>query len=335
MYLGIEIGGTKLQLGVGDGQAAQFAAIERYDVVPHRGAEGIRQSIETATRAAQQRFDIQRVGIGFGGPVIGTTGRVITSHQIDGWTDFPFVDWVRDTLELPAVLGNDCDCAALAEATLGAGRGHRTVFYVTVGTGVGGGLVIGGRVHGTDRPAVAEIGHLRPGLSAEDPHATVESLASGWGLAATARTCLSDETARSLDRLLPTGRPKLSESDRRDLLDRCDGKPDALTTLMIGEAAAADNAGAQAILRTGTDALGWAVAQVMTLIAPDVVVIGGGVSLMGDDLFYHPVREAVARYVFPPLTDQCRLVPPQLGEEVVVHGAVALAGTGERGASAP
>ena len=329
MFLGIEIGGTKLQLGVGRGDRAHFEAIERYDVAPERGAEGILQQIHVSVQGLMQRFDIRRVGVGFGGPVDGTTGRVITSHQIDGWTGLALVDWVQDKLQLPAVLGNDCDCAALAEARYGAGRGHRTVFYITVGTGVGGGLVIDQRVHGTDRPAAAEIGHLRPGLLAYDSKATVESLASGWGIAATARACLLDAPERLQDRLLPNGRPALNEVDRRDLTDRCHGNPESLSTLMVGQAAAAGNNGARAILSTGTDALGWAVAQMMALVDPDIVVIGGGVSLMGDELFLDPIREAVSRYLFPPLAGACCVTGPQLGEEVVVHGAVALGAQGQ------
>src|SRR5262245_54535133 len=217
MFLGIEIGGTKLQLGVGDGVRPQFAALERYSIEPSRGAEGILRQIQSAAPQLVQQFGVERIGIGFGGPVDSAAGTVITSHQIDGWTGFALADWVEQTIGRPAVVGNDCDCAALAEARCGAGAGHRTVFYVTVGTGVGGGLVIDGRVHGTDRPAAAEIGHLRPGLLATDPHATVESLVSGWGIAATARACLSDEPQHAVDRLLPARRPTLSQSDANDL----------------------------------------------------------------------------------------------------------------------
>ncbi len=325
MFLGIEIGGTKLQLGVGDGSTSPIATLERCDVVPQDGAAGILRQIEATGRRLIERFNVQRVGIGFGGPVDGVEGRVITSHQVDGWDGIPLVDWIRDTLGLPASLGNDCDCAALAEAHYGAGRGHRTVFYVTVGTGVGGGLVIDGHVHGTDRPAAAEIGHLRPGLFADDPHVTVESLASGWGIAATARACLTREPPRPQDRLVPAGRPELTHVDRQDLLDRCGGNPLSITTVIVAQAAREGNAAAVQILRTGTDVLGWAIAQVITLIAPDVVVVGGGVSLAGEELFFKPLREAVARYLFPPLAGSCPLVAPLLGEEVVVHGAIALA----------
>ncbi len=328
MILGIEIGGTKLQLGVGTGERAEFAALIRRDVVPERGAQGIQDQILEAATELRTQFDLQGVGVGFGGPIDGTAGRVTTSHQIAGWDDFPFVDWIRDSLQLPAVLGNDCDCAALAEARFGAGQGHRTVYYITVGTGVGGGLVIDGRVHGTDRPAAAEIGHLRPGLAATDSHATVESIASGWGIAATARACLRNDPERIQDRLLADGRPSLSSDDAASLLDRCGQDPEQLTTLMIGQEAAAGNSGARAILKTATDVLGWGIAQVLAVVDPDIVVVGGGVSLMGEDLFYGPLRESAAQYLFPPIGSDWQIAAPALDEEVVVHGAVALGASG-------
>lgn len=325
MFLGIEIGGTKLQLGLGHGRDATFETLVRHDVVPHAGAQGILQQIRDTTQKLKQSHHIEAVGIGFGGPVDGTHGRVRTSHQIDGWDGFAFVDWVREELGLAAVLGNDCDCAALAEAQFGAGRNHRTVFYITVGTGVGGGLVIDGHVHGTDRPAAAEIGHLRPGLIATDSQSTVESLASGRGIAATACACLNDSLNRIQDQMLPSGRPVLSNEDRHDLLTRCGNELDALTTLMVGQAAAEGNTAAQTIISTATEALGWGIAQVMAIVDPDIVIVGGGVSLMGEELFYRPLRESVARYLFPSIGNDWQVVSPALDEEVVVHGAVALA----------
>lgn len=325
MILGIEIGGTKLQLGVGCGEQAEFEAFVRRDVDPENGAQGILSQIRECATELKSQYDLRTVGIGFGGPVDGAAGRVATSHQIEGWTDFPLSGWVRDQLQLPAVLGNDCDCAALAEAKYGAGQGFRTVFYVTVGTGVGGGMVVDGHIHGTDRPAAAEVGHLRPGLLAEDAQATVESIASGRGIEATTRACLRGEAERIQDRLLPRGRPELCAEDQADLRIRCGHQTDTLTALAISKAAADGNSGARTIFRTSTDVLGWGIAQVMALVDPDVVVVGGGVSLVGEELFYAPLRESVARYLFPPIDDCWKVVAPALNEEVVVHGAVALA----------
>jgi glucokinase len=341
MILGIEIGGTKLQLGVGAGDGSPLVVLDRHTVDPASGAVGILARIESATAAVVHRYPIERVGIGFGGPVNAAAGRIIRSHQIEGWHDFPLVEWFARTFDLLAVLGNDCDSAALAEARFGAGRGRRVVFYVTVGSGVGGGLIVDRRIYHGHGSAAAEIGHLRPGLHADRPDQTVESLASGWGIAAAAQSRLADPIFHPFsslrERLPPTEphelRQRLSEADDvaaefgADLLDRAGGKLDRVTAMIVAQAAGDGNQIAIEVLNHACQVLGWAIAQVITLVSPDVVVIGGGVSQIGESLFLSPLRAEVERYVFPPLLRSYEIVPSQLGEEVVVHGALALAAT--------
>ena len=162
MFLGIEIGGTKLQFGVGAGDGTPLLTVTRRKVDPSSGAAGILEQIREAAAELAAAHSIRGIGVGFGGPVDGAKGRVRKSHHIAGWENHPLVDWLRRNLDLPAVLGNDCDLAALAESRIGAGRGKDSVFYVTVGTGVGGGYVVNGSLQGRGRPSVAEIGHLRP-----------------------------------------------------------------------------------------------------------------------------------------------------------------------------
>jgi glucokinase len=309
MKLGIEIGGTKLQLGVGDGRSSSLVDLVRAPIHPAAGATGILQQIERLAVRLISQYEVDRVGFGFGGPVDTERGRAITSHQVDGWNDFPLVSWCQDRLGLPAIVGNDCDVAALAEAQFGAGKGRQSVFYVTVGTGVGGGFVCDAQLHGHGRPAAAEIGHLRPGPTADQPTMTVESLASGWGIANTARARLEGTNGR----------------DAKDLLQRCGGLTEKLTAQDIAQAAADGNLLAKEVLQYACQVLGWAIAQVITLLAPEVVVIGGGVSLIGEEFFFAPLRNEVARYVFPPLADSFGIEPAALGETVVVQGALALA----------
>lgn len=307
-FLGIEIGGTKLQLGISAGDGSDFIAFERRAIDIAKGATRILNQIEEAGTKIIAAHPVQRIGIGFGGPVDSVLGRVIKSHQVAGWDGVPLGAWCQEKLGVPTVLGNDCDCAALAEALFGAGQGSRTVFYVTVGTGIGGGLVIDGKLHGKGRPAVAEIGHLRPGLSADTPAATVESYAAGPGIVAAAERLLEmsdDEAAKS-------------ELQQRKT-------ESSLTAKLIADLAASGNSVARSAIFQATCVLGWAIGQVITLTAADVVVVGGGVSLIGEERFFEPLRNEVARYVFPPLADAYRILPAALGEEVVVHGAVALA----------
>lgn len=326
MFLGIEIGGTKLQVAVGE-PGQDPVALERMDVQPERGAIGILDQIETAAHRLLQKNKATGIGVGFGGPVDPSTGIVAKSHQIEGWDRFPLKDWCEKTFSLPTSICNDCDAAALAEASYGAGQGAGSVFYVTVGTGVGGGFVYQGKQFGADRPAIAEIGHLRPGIHADRAEITVESIASGWGLAAEARSRLMGDVSRSLSLSRERGPIAEQTSDEfaRDLLLRCDHDLDQLTAKLIGQAAADGNELARDILEHGAQALGWAIAQVITLIAPQIIVVGGGVSLMGDQLFFTPLRAQVRRFVFPPLIDSYAIIPAALGELVVVHGALALA----------
>ena len=127
-YLGIEIGGTKLQLGVGDGRSSELTELVRSDVVVEDGAEGIVGQIETHAHALLKKHSIKSVGVGFGGPVDVRTGVVFKSHQIRGWDNFPLTERLQNAIGLPMCVDNDCNVAALGEARLGAGQGSARVF---------------------------------------------------------------------------------------------------------------------------------------------------------------------------------------------------------------
>src|SRR5262249_54806491 len=150
---------------------------------------------------------------------------------------------------------NDCDAAALAEARFGAGQGAKVVLYVTVGTGIGGGLVFNGQIYRASGFGATEIGHLRPRLHAQRPHQTAEAPASGWGIAAAAQARLSDPISHPFVPLTTGVKPTSPEHMRQrlieneeaeaeytaDLWDRCDGKLDGLTTVMVAQAAGEGN----------------------------------------------------------------------------------------------
>jgi len=343
MFLGIEIGGTKLQLGVGRGDGSSLIDITRARVDPEKGAEGILSRIVQLARPLIEHHKIRAVGIGFGGPVDTTSGHTITSHQVEGWNGFGMIGWCQQELNRPAVLGNDSDLAGLGEARFGAGRGQKIVFYSNVGSGIGGALVVEGQLYGGSRGIASELGHLRPGPQCTRPQQTVESLSSGWAIAAAAQDRLTEPISHPLEPLINHGRPsepesvrqrliEIEESDERsagDLLERCDGNADHLTAAMVVDAATDGNTVAIEVLERAVGTYGWALAQMITLLSPHIVVIGGGVSLAGEELFFAPLRRQVTRYVFPPLRDTFHIAPATLGEEVVVHGALALAA--ERG----
>ncbi len=291
MFLGIEIGGTKLQLGVGPGDGTLFG-LWRGGVDLAAGGAGIREQIvaavpELLASVGLDRSRIMAVGFGFGGPVDDATRSILKSHQVGGWEGFPLAAWAEETLGLPAVLGNDADCAALAEALFGAGRGFSPVFYITIGSGIGGGLVIDGEVYrGTGKGAI-EVGHLR--MMTPDGPKPLELVASGWAI------------------------------------DRAAG----MTGRDVADAVARGDAAAQTVVDTACGYLADALCHVIALLCPRRIVIGGGVSLMGDVLF-DSLRRKVAERVFQPFADCYEVVPAALGEEVVVHGALRLAATRSR-----
>jgi glucokinase len=307
LYLGIEIGGTKLQIGLGPGDG-RLLQLHRENVNISCGPAGIREQIVAAVPRLLHDSGVghdrlKAVGVGFGGPVDDANRTIIKSHQIEGWDGFPLADWVGDIVKCPAVLGNDSDVAGLAEALFGAGKGLSPVFYFNIGSGIGGGLIVDGQIYRGCGRGAAEFGHLK--VMVRDALVTLEDVASGWSMGRRAR------------RLLSTGEGKDS------LLSHvaADGE---ISADLIGKAAAANDAFARAILDEACAAIGQAMRHVVVLLCPRRLVLGGGVSLMGDVLF-EPLRRQLAQLDFAPFVGLTDLVRSALSEEVVVHGALALA----------
>ena len=291
MLLGIEIGGTKLQLGLGEGDGT-LAGLWRGSVALSDGGDGIRRQIDTAipellARCGVDRSAVRGVGVGFGGPTDDATQSVVKSHHVDGWTGFPLAAWLTDHHKWPAVICNDADVAGLAEAVYGAGRGLSPIFYMTVGSGIGGGLVIDGKIYRGVGRGAGEVGHLRPAFPLDSPlrGEILEAFASGWGI----------------------------------------GRAGGSTGKEVADAAIAGDPAALAVLDQAAQALAEGVCSVIKLLCPRRIVIGGGVSLIGEALLFGPVRKYVAERGFEAFAGLTDIVPAELGEEVVVHGALALA----------
>ena len=318
--LGIEIGGTKLQLGLGDGYG-KLDHLVSLSVDPPRGARGIRDQILAAFRS----FDVtpSAVGIGFGGPVDAARGVVTTSNQISGWDQFSLVDWVRDQIGVSIVaLQNDSDTAALGEARFGAGQGASPILYVNSGSGIGGGLILDGKVYQGSGCGSIEIGHLWIGTTdvlTDAPQILIlEKIASGWAVGHAGRLVARHE--------LETQDPDTSSrSSPSSLLSLAGGFPDRVDAKLVAVSAQHAHPQGLQILRRATDAIAQALAHAITLLAPRRIILGGGVSLIQDDLWLDPIRKAVDSYVFPPFRGTFDIQTAALGQDVVVHGALALA----------
>jgi len=301
--LGVEIGGTKLQVVAGDA-SGRIVDRQRFAVDRAAGGDGIRGQLARALPDFASRHAPGAVGVGFGGPVDHRSGRICCSHQIAGWSDFELGDWMRTLTGVRVRVDNDANVAALGEAVHGAGRGANPVFWINMGSGVGGGLVVDGRIYHGAIPGEAEIGHL----CLDKSGVRVEQRCSGWAV---------DRRIREAIRLHP-GSPLASLAG-----DREGGEARALAPAL-----AQGDELAHAILSELADNLAFALSHAIQLFHPETIVVGGGLSLIGE-----PLRQAVASALPPYVMDSFQpgphVVIAGLGEDAVPVGALALAAAGQ------
>jgi glucokinase len=320
-YIGIEIGGTKLQLVAGDARG-RIVDRCRLDVDQARGGAGIRDQIAQALPHLIANHRPAAIGVGFGGPVDHETGRIAKSHQIEGWSEFELGEWLRERSGLSVRVDNDANVAALGEALAGAGKGMNPAFYVTLGSGVGGGLVVDGLIYHGAKPGESEIGHVRLDKSG----VIVEQRCSGWAVDRRIREAIAikpdSEMARLVNNVLPAACRQSGASD---------GRQAAGHTLRGGEARLlkpaldAGDALAQRILDETAEDLAFALSHVVQLMHPATIVIGGGLSLVGE-----PLRAAVQthlrRFIMEVFGTGPSVQLAALGEDAVPVGALLLAG---------
>jgi len=299
MNIGIEIGGTKLQIAIGYPETGKIETLFRFDVEKDKGATGILDKIEVTLNQLSQRP--ASIGVGFGGPINRKTGIIATSHQIGGWSGFDLKNWLLERYPLESLaIDNDANTAALGEAWFGAGRGFEQQFYVTLGSGVGGGMVVNKHLYHGNAPGEAEIGLLFLDKSGN----TLESFCSGWALDAKIRAVISQLPADSiLKRMIETSQTAEAKS--------------LLPALQQGDHAALG------IFQEYADNLAWGLSQVVHLFNPQVIVLGGGVSLLGSPLAA-AVQQALPRYLAKVYQPGPVVRISELSEEVVLVGALCL-----------
>lgn len=318
MNLGIEIGGSKLQLAVGDADG-QIIQRFRYVIDPKQGAEAILKQLETTI--GQLKEPSTAIGVGFGGPVDWQTGRIATSHQVSGWAGFPLADWLRERVPGVSVrVENDSNVAALGEATRGVATGFRRVFYVTLGSGVGGGMVLDGQLYHGATPGEAEIGHLwlippgQPGSPDElSAGQTIEQTISGWA---------TDHQIRELLPQLPADSPLKIAVTTYHQQGFSGGEAKFLHT-----AYEQGDPVAHMLIEQIGSVLALGLSHVVHLFHPDAIVLGGGLSLTGEPL-RAAVRQALPRFVMSAFQPAPVVLLAKLGENVVPVGALVLAQLG-------
>ncbi|MGI5816684.1 MAG: ROK family protein [Armatimonadota bacterium] len=314
-YLGLDVGNTRLSAAlIADG--GRVLALRRGETPPSAD-EAIDRLVELATAVIADADESPvAVGIGFGGPVDTRTGRVRTSFLSSGWEGIALGSVLADRFGVSTWLANDADAAGLGEVTFGAGRGAQSALYVNVGTGIGGAVILDGRVRVGATSSAGEIGHMV--VSPDGPRCEcgkrgcLQALSSGTAIARHARALLSD------------GRGDAAGSPLAGL------SPEDLTGRRVGEAALEGDATALVAVAEAARWLGLALANAAHLLDPERIIVGGGVTDLGE-VFLEPVRGSYRSQIFGPATDT-PVVRAELGYDAgaIGAGAVAMAGAGAR-----
>src|SRR4051812_31126704 len=314
--VGVDLGGTNIVVGAMSADGQHSFAMRSIPTSVDSGAEGVADRIvgliegvilDTIAETDAQRKDFIGVGIGAPGPLDREKGLVIVAPNL-GWRNFPLRDRIGERLGLPATLDNDANCATVGEWWQGAARGGTNVIGMTIGTGIGGGLIIDGKLFHGSSDVAGEIGHTTIDLNGRHckcgNYGCLEAYASGPAIATRAREILVREESASL---LPS---------------LVGGQLDQITAQTVYDAAKRGDAVANEIVRDTARYLGAGVANLLNTFNADVVVIAGGVTQAGDTLFV-PLQAEVGRRAFRPAVEAARIVPGALPGTAGVVGAVA------------
>lgn len=300
---GIDIGGTKIALAL----AAPDGRMMETTRFPTRVGEGPRRILEEAAEGLGRMLErtgasLRAVGVGCGGPLDRRGGLILSPPNLPGWDEFPIVALLEERLGVPALLDNDANAAALGEHRYGAGRGYEDMTYITISTGIGGGVIVGGRlVHGVADGA-GEVGHMT--VLPDGPacgcgaRGCLEALCSGTSIARRARERLAAGAASSL-----------SQGE--------------VTAQAVAEAALEGDAVAAEVWDETIHHLAVGVGNLFSALAPEAVVIGGGVSTAGSQLF-EPLRRLVRGRVTMLPPEKINILQASLGGDSGIYGAVIL-----------
>ncbi len=307
--VGVDIGGTLLRAARFD---TDLHLVDRAEQATegHLGADHVLERLYETIRQVMPDSpdDLLGIGVGVPGPLVLEEGLVISPVNVPFKGDFPIRKVVQDAVGGPVFLGNDADLAGLAEHQMGAGQGSRNMVYLTISTGVGGGMIINGAPY-RGRGLGGEVGHMmvKPGgpLCTCGQYGHVESLASGGSMARLARQ-------------------RIEAGEQSSLSEMSGGDPEAIDARLIGQAAHAGDALALDIVTQAGYYLGITIASLMALLNPDLFVIGGSVTKIGD-LLFEPMQRSIRESAMAPrYWQETPIIPAQLGDDAGLIGAAAL-----------
>lgn len=316
--IGVDLGGTNIGVGVLpiDGGSGDVLALRSETTEAQRGAKFVVDRIIAMVQEAREDVisefggtmdDFAGVGIGSPGPLDRKSGIVINTPNL-GWRNFPLRDLISNATGLPAVLDNDANCATYGEWWLGAARNVDTLVGLTLGTGIGGGIVLNGEIFHGVSDAAGEIGHMTIEANGRKckcgNYGCLEAYASGPAIAARA----VEGIEAGADSLLP---------------DLVNSRLEDITAATVYEAVVLGDPYANDVMRETAKFLGAGVANMINILNPAMIVIAGGVTKAGDHLFI-PLRAEARKRAFRSAMDACQIVSAQLTGTAGVIGAAAV-----------
>lgn len=313
--VGVDLGGTFIKVGVVPFDGGTVLGMRSLPTEPQRGpkfvVDRVIDMIRAAMKDARHEAEIPDdgflgIGIGSPGPLDRESGTVLSTPNL-GWRNFPLRDLIANGIGLTAVLDNDANCAALGEYWQGAGRDASNLIAVTLGTGIGGGIVLDGRVFHGASDVAGELGHMTIDSTGRKcncgNYGCLEAYASGPAIAARALEGLEAGAASVLPALVD------------HVLER-------ITAETVYEAIVEGDLYAKEVMRETAKFLGTGIANLINVLNPDLIVISGGVTKAGEHLL-DPLHSEVRRRAFREGFEHCRIVTSELGGMAGVVGAAA------------
>jgi glucokinase len=310
--LGVDIGGTKVAVGLVD-RDGKILTQGRKPMVANGTAEAALQAvtgaIDSMSSAAEPGRGFHSIGICAPGPLDPKTGVVLNPPNLPCWRDFPLAERIRTLYGVPVKVDNDANAAALAETRWGAARGFRYVFYATIGTGIGTGIVFDGRIYHGNTGSAGEGGHMsidyRGPVCGCGKRGCIEILAAGPAIGLRARTKLAAGPSRSA------------------ILDLAKENVASVTSEMVGQAYAAGDPLAREILQETVELLAAWLGNIVDLLDPDVLVMGGGVAAMLKP-FFEDIKKRLPAWCVNPRVSEIPLLMAHYGADAGIAGGAAL-----------
>ncbi len=313
IYFGLDIGGTKCSVVIGDNNFSIKKKIV-FETRTLRGYNEILSDFKVNMISLLNEFpgyNLKRIGISCGGPLDSKSGMIYSPPNLPGWDSVPITKIFSEEFGVETTLQNDANACALAEWLMGAGRGTSNMVFLTFGTGMGGGLILNGRLYSGTNDLGGEVGHIR--LAKEGPvgfgkAGSFEGYCSGGGIAQLARSVVAERLNNNQPVNFCPSADRIGEIDTR----------------MVTMAALAGDSVAYEIIRIASEYLGQGLAIIIDMLNPECIVIGS-IYARNEMLFKPLIEPVLKREAIPGALDVCRIVPAELGDSIGDYAALCVA----------